>query len=52
MTPKKLTGAEIRQTFMDFFVEHRHTVVLSSSLVPHGASAGEKASRTHLSPML
>jgi len=22
MTPKKMTGAEIRQTFIDFFVEH------------------------------
>ena len=36
MSPKKLTGAEIRQTFIDFFVEHRHTVVPSSSLVPGG----------------
>jgi alanyl-tRNA synthetase len=33
---KKLTGAEIRQTFIDFFVEHAHTVVPSSSLVPGG----------------
>ncbi len=36
MSPKKLTGAEIRQTFIDFFVEHRHTIVPSSSLVPGG----------------
>ena len=33
---KKLTGAEIRQTFIDFFVEHGHTAVPSSSLVPGG----------------
>ena len=33
---KKLTGAEIRQTYIDFFVEHGHTVVPSSSLVPGG----------------
>ena len=33
---KKLTGAEIRQSFIDFFVEHQHTVVPSSSLVPGG----------------
>jgi alanyl-tRNA synthetase len=33
---KKLTGNEIRQTFLDFFVEHRHTVVPSMSLVPGG----------------
>ncbi len=33
---KKLTGAEIRDTFIDFFVEHGHTVVPSSSLVPGG----------------
>ena len=36
MSPKKLTGAEIRQTYIDFFVEHRHTAVPSSSLVPGG----------------
>jgi len=35
---KKLTGAEIRQTYIDFFVEHGHTVVPSSSLVPGGDS--------------
>ena len=34
--PKKLTGNEIRQTFIDFFVEHGHTAVPSSSLVPGG----------------
>jgi alanyl-tRNA synthetase len=33
---KKLTGNEIRQTFLDFFVEHGHTVVPSMSLVPGG----------------
>ena len=33
---KKLTGNEIRQTFIDFFVEHKHTAVPSSSLVPGG----------------
>lgn len=36
MSPKKLTGAEIRDTFIDFFVEHGHTAVPSSSLVPGG----------------
>ncbi len=33
---KKLTGAEIRQSFIDFFVENGHTFVPSSSLVPGG----------------
>src|SRR5512139_87008 len=33
---KSLTGAEIRQTYIDFFVEHGHTAVPSSSLVPGG----------------
>jgi alanyl-tRNA synthetase len=33
---KKPTGAEIRQTFIDFFVEHKHTHVPSASLVPGG----------------
>jgi alanyl-tRNA synthetase len=32
----KLTGAEIRQSFLDFFVEHKHTIVPSASLVPGG----------------
>jgi alanyl-tRNA synthetase len=32
----KPTGAEIRQTFIDFFVEHNHTFVPSASLVPGG----------------
>ncbi len=36
MPQKKLTGAEIRDTFIDFFVEHKHTAVPSSSLVPGG----------------
>lgn len=35
---RKLTGNEIRQTFLDFFVEHGHTVVPSASLVPGGDS--------------
>ena len=33
---KKMTGNEIRQTFIDFFFEHGHTVVPSMSLVPGG----------------
>src|SRR4030042_2808573 len=33
---KYLTGAEIRQSYIDFFVEHGHTAVPSSSLVPGG----------------
>ncbi len=32
----KPTGAEIRQTFIDFFVEQNHTFVPSASLVPGG----------------
>ena len=32
----KPTGAEIRQTFIDFFVENNHTFVPSASLVPGG----------------
>jgi alanyl-tRNA synthetase len=36
MTAEKLTGAKIRQDFIDFFVEHGHTFVPSSSLVPGG----------------
>ncbi|OQY88643.1 MAG: alanine--tRNA ligase [Anaerolineae bacterium UTCFX1] len=35
---RKLTGNEIRQTFIDFFVEHGHTAVPSMSLVPGGDS--------------
>lgn len=35
---KKHTGAQIRQEFIDFFVEHGHTFVPSSSLVPGGDS--------------
>ncbi|HET6846437.1 MAG TPA: alanine--tRNA ligase-related protein, partial [Anaerolineales bacterium] len=35
---KSLTGAEIRQSYIDFFVEHGHTAVPSSSLVPGGDS--------------
>ncbi len=33
---QKPTGAEIRQTFIDFFVEQKHTFVPSASLVPGG----------------
>ena len=33
---KQWTGAEIRQSFVDFFVSHGHTFVPSSSLVPGG----------------
>ena len=33
---KKWSGAEIRQSFIDFFEEHDHTFVPSSSLVPGG----------------
>jgi alanyl-tRNA synthetase len=36
MIQKKFTGAEIRQTFIDFFVEQKHTFVPSASLVPGG----------------
>jgi len=31
---KHLTSAEIRQSFLDYFEEHHHTAVASSSLVP------------------
>ncbi len=34
--PKPRTGAEIRQQFIDFFVQRGHTFVPSSSLVPGG----------------
>ena len=33
---KKMTGAEIRQSFIDFFKSKGHTFVPSSSLVPGG----------------
>jgi alanyl-tRNA synthetase len=36
MSQAKPTGAKIRQEFIDFFVEHGHTFVPSSSLVPGG----------------
>jgi alanyl-tRNA synthetase len=36
MESKRPTGAEIRQTFIDFFEEHGHTVVPSASLIPGG----------------
>ena len=35
---RKLTGNQIRQEFIDFFVEHGHTAVPSMSLVPGGDS--------------
>jgi alanyl-tRNA synthetase len=34
--PPKLSGAQIRQTYLDFFAEHGHTIVPSASLVPGG----------------
>jgi alanyl-tRNA synthetase len=34
MSKKKMTSAEIRQSFLDYFVERGHTVVPSASLVP------------------
>ncbi|MCL4823052.1 MAG: hypothetical protein KJZ57_02430, partial [Anaerolineales bacterium] len=37
MTPK-LSGNQIRQTVIDFFVERGHTAVPSMSLVPGGDS--------------
>jgi alanyl-tRNA synthetase len=36
MTLLFTSGAEIRQAFIDFFIEHGHTFVPSSSLVPGG----------------
>ena len=33
-THGKPSGAEIRETFLDFFAEHSHTIVPSASLVP------------------
>ena len=36
--PDKPKGADIRQDFIDFFLEHGHTFVPSSSLVPGGDS--------------
>ncbi|MGQ9833176.1 MAG: alanine--tRNA ligase [Candidatus Villigracilaceae bacterium] len=36
MIAKKFTGNEIRQTFIDFFVQRGHTFVPSMSLVPGG----------------
>ncbi len=36
--PRKPAAAEIRQTFIDFFVQRGHTFVPSSSLVPGGDS--------------
>jgi alanyl-tRNA synthetase len=36
MSDKKYSGAQIRQSFIDFFVERGHHFVPSSSLVPGG----------------
>ncbi|MFQ6100517.1 MAG: alanine--tRNA ligase [Anaerolineae bacterium] len=33
---KKMTSAEVRQSFLDFFAERNHTIVPSASLVPVG----------------
>jgi alanyl-tRNA synthetase len=35
MTHAKLTGSQLRQRFLDFFAQRGHTVVPSSSLIPH-----------------
>ena len=32
---KKMTGSQIRAAFLKFFADNNHTVVSSSSLVPH-----------------
>lgn len=36
VSSSKMTGAEVRQAFLDFFAEVQHTIVPSSSLVPGG----------------
>lgn len=36
MESRKPTGSEIRKTFLDFFIEHGHTLVPSAPLVPGG----------------
>ncbi len=36
MPSRKLTGAQIRQDFVDYFAKHGHSIVPSSSLVPGG----------------
>jgi alanyl-tRNA synthetase len=35
MTQAKPSGSQIRQRFLDFFAQRGHTVVASSSLIPH-----------------
>src|SRR5512136_2073015 len=36
MNSSKPSGAQIRKDFLDFFIEHGHTLVRSASLVPGG----------------
>ena len=36
MDSKSLSGERIRQDYIDYFIEHGHTFVPSSSLVPGG----------------
>ncbi len=36
MISSRYTGANIRKTFIDYFAEHRHTIVPSAPLVPGG----------------
>jgi alanyl-tRNA synthetase len=36
MISSQFTGANIRKTFIDFFAEHKHTIVQSAPLVPGG----------------
>src|SRR5512144_620295 len=36
MESTRPTGAEIRKTFLEFFEEHKHTIVPSASLIPGG----------------
>ncbi len=32
---KRMTSDEVRKTFQDYFVEHGHLIIPSSSLIPH-----------------
>ena len=38
MTEASITAAELRQSFVDYFVERDHTPVPSASLIPHDAT--------------